>query len=142
MSASSQSETGNYRRKKLFFPLFQIPKDLLKLYKDNPDFVIPGFRLQEITNLSPKVYRIFHFPAEKQNALGVPVPNDPEQVMYVWFDALVNYISTLGWPENKKELKSGGRECRLPAKTICASNQPCGRPCYVPPVCCPTPSRF
>lgn len=31
---------------------------------------------------------------------GVPVPNDDEQVMYVWFDALVNYISTLGWPDN------------------------------------------
>jgi methionyl-tRNA synthetase len=31
---------------------------------------------------------------------GVPVPNDEEHVMYVWFDALVNYISTLGWPED------------------------------------------
>ena len=31
---------------------------------------------------------------------GVPVPGDEDQVMYVWFDALVNYISTLGWPEN------------------------------------------
>src|SRR5262249_8625273 len=30
---------------------------------------------------------------------GVPVPDDDEQVMYVWFDALINYISTLGWPE-------------------------------------------
>lgn len=30
---------------------------------------------------------------------GVPVPGDPEQVIYVWFDALVNYISVLGWPQ-------------------------------------------
>ena len=29
---------------------------------------------------------------------GVDVPNDPEQVMYVWFDALINYVSCLGWP--------------------------------------------
>ena len=33
---------------------------------------------------------------------GVEVPGDESQVMYVWFDALINYISTLGWPENKK----------------------------------------
>jgi methionyl-tRNA synthetase len=34
---------------------------------------------------------------------GVPVPGDPEHVMYVWFDALVNYISTLGWPDEQGE---------------------------------------
>jgi len=33
---------------------------------------------------------------------GVQVPEDPDHVMYVWFDALVNYISTLGWPKNQK----------------------------------------
>ncbi len=33
---------------------------------------------------------------------GIPVPDDPEHVMYVWFDALVNYISTLGWPHSAK----------------------------------------
>ena len=32
---------------------------------------------------------------------GIPVPNDPDHVMYVWFDALVNYVSTLGWPEDQ-----------------------------------------
>ena len=39
---------------------------------------------------------------------GIPVPNDEDQVMYVWFDALVNYISTLGWPDNKDTLKGFG----------------------------------
>jgi len=34
---------------------------------------------------------------------GIPVPGDPNQVFYVWFDALVNYISTLGWPENEAD---------------------------------------
>ncbi|MDP2651418.1 MAG: class I tRNA ligase family protein, partial [bacterium] len=36
---------------------------------------------------------------------GVPVPGDDQHVMYVWFDALVNYISTLGWPEKKREFE-------------------------------------
>jgi methionyl-tRNA synthetase len=34
---------------------------------------------------------------------GIPVPDDDEHVMYVWFDALTNYISTLGWPDNEKD---------------------------------------
>ena len=37
---------------------------------------------------------------------GVPVPNDPEHVMYVWFDALTNYISTLGWPNEAGDFKT------------------------------------
>ena len=37
---------------------------------------------------------------------GVPVPGDDTQVMYVWFDALVNYISTLGWPDEGGDFKN------------------------------------
>jgi methionyl-tRNA synthetase len=37
---------------------------------------------------------------------GVAVPNDEEHVMYVWFDALTNYISTLGWPDNKEDFNN------------------------------------
>ena len=40
---------------------------------------------------------------------GVPVPNDDMQVMYVWFDALSNYISTLGWPDDEKNFKDFGK---------------------------------
>jgi methionyl-tRNA synthetase len=36
---------------------------------------------------------------------GIPVPDDDKHVMYVWFDALVNYISTLGWPEDKENFE-------------------------------------
>jgi methionyl-tRNA synthetase len=44
---------------------------------------------------------------------GVPVPGDPDHVMYVWFDALTSYISTLGWPDDEKNfekwwVKTGG----------------------------------
>ena len=37
---------------------------------------------------------------------GAPVPGDDGQVMYVWFDALVNYISALGWPEDEKKFSA------------------------------------
>ncbi len=36
---------------------------------------------------------------------GIPVPGDPEHVMYVWFDALTNYISTLGWPDETENFE-------------------------------------
>lgn len=50
---------------------------------------------------------------------GVPVPGDDEQVMYVWFDALTNYISTLGWPEesgNFKRFWTEGKTLQLAGK--------------------------
>ncbi len=51
---------------------------------------------------------------------GVPVPGDDTQVMYVWFDALTNYISTLGWPEDKdglfKKFWEGGETLQLAGK--------------------------
>ena len=40
---------------------------------------------------------------------GVPIPDDPEQVMYVWFDALTFYISNLGWPKDEKNSRLFGR---------------------------------
>ena len=42
---------------------------------------------------------------KKRFSWGVPILGDDNQVMYVWFDAFVNYISTLGWPENKEQFK-------------------------------------
>ena len=42
---------------------------------------------------------------KKKMPWGVEVPGDPEQIMYVWFDAFVNYISTIGWPEDMGTFK-------------------------------------
>ena len=72
---------------------------LLKYYAGHPDFVVPSNRLTEIRNFVAAGLQDFSISRLKEKMpWGVPVPGDDTQVMYVWFDALVNYISTLGWP--------------------------------------------
>lgn len=82
-----------------FFKFSKYQDSLLKLYKDNPNFVRPAHRLTEIQKFTERGLEDFSISRIKEKMpWGVPVPDDEEHVMYVWFDALVNYVSTLGWP--------------------------------------------
>lgn len=83
-----------------FFKYSTLGDRLLEFYDKNPNFVIPEFRLNEIKNFVKSGLQDFSISRLKEKMpWGIPVPGDDTQVMYVWFDALVNYISTLGWPE-------------------------------------------
>lgn len=85
-----------------FFKFSTFEKPLLDFYNNNPDFVIPDYRLNEIRALIERGLEDFSISRLKEKMpWGIGVPGDDKHVMYVWFDALVNYISTLGWPENK-----------------------------------------
>ncbi len=89
-----------------FFKFSKYQDSLLKFYEENPDFVLPDFRLKEITTFVENGLEDFSISRLKSKMpWGVDVPDDPKQVMYVWFDALVNYISTLGWPKNKNNFE-------------------------------------
>ena len=74
---------------------------LIALYEANSTFVIPEFRFNEIKSLLKheglKDFSISRLTSKMP--WGVAVPGDPAQVMYVWFDALVNYVSAIGWPD-------------------------------------------
>lgn len=84
-----------------FFKFSKYQKPLLELYKKNPTLVVPDFRFNEIKRFVEAGLEDFSISRLKAKMpWGVPVPDDPDHVMYVWFDALINYISTLGWPEN------------------------------------------
>jgi len=86
-----------------FFKFSKYQDRLLKLYEDNPNFVVPAWRLNEIKNFVAGGLKDFSISRlKKKMPWGVEVPGDPEHVMYVWFDALVNYISTLQWPTSAK----------------------------------------
>lgn len=90
-----------------FFRLSNYQKKLLELYESRPDLMIPTFRLNEIHALIQRK-GLEDFSISRLKAKmpwGVPVPGDDTQVMYVWFDALINYISTLGWPSDEKSFK-------------------------------------
>lgn len=87
-----------------FFRFSRYQQSLLDLYDARPDFVMPASRLGEIRSFVASGLKDFSISRRADKMpWGVPVPNDPDHVMYVWFDALVNYVSTIGWPEEGKE---------------------------------------
>jgi len=89
-----------------FFKYTAFGEKLLKFYKENPDFVVPDFRFNEIKAFVERGLQDFSISRLKiKMPWGIPVPRDEAHVMYVWFDALVNYVSTLGWPEDKKNFE-------------------------------------
>lgn len=97
-------EIENYEEENYFFKFSNYQEKLLKLYKDQPNFVIPQYRLNEIRTFVEKGLQDFSISRLKSKMpWGVEVPNDPDHVMYVWFDALVFYISNIGWPDNTKQ---------------------------------------
>ena len=83
-----------------FFAFSKYQQKLLDLYRDQPDFVLPKERMNEIRTFVEGGLHDFSISRlASKMPWGVAVPGDESQVMYVWFDALVNYISTLGWPK-------------------------------------------
>jgi len=89
-----------------FFKYSAFEEKLLNFYEENPNFIVPDFRFNEIKSFVSRGLQDFSISRLKSKMpWGIEVPGDSEHVMYVWFDALVNYISTLGWPENKEQFK-------------------------------------
>lgn len=89
-----------------FFRWSKYQKRLLDFYDKNPDFVIPKFRFNEIKNFVKGGLNDFSISRLKEKMpWGVSVPGDDKHVMYVWFDALVNYISVIGWPHDMEKFQ-------------------------------------
>ena len=89
-----------------FFRFSSFKGYLLDFYGKNPNFVIPDFRYNEAKAFVERGLSDFSISRLKSKmSWGIPVPDDGDQVMYVWFDALVSYISTLGWPKDEKNFE-------------------------------------
>ncbi len=89
-----------------FFRLSAYQERLLT-YLSKEDSVIPDWRREEALQFVKKGLEDFSISRDKARLpWGVPVPGDDSQVMYVWFDALTNYISTLGWPNESGDFKT------------------------------------
>jgi len=85
-----------------FFALSKY-QDYLKEYLSKPGVILPEWRREEAIKFVNGGLEDFSISRERARLnWGVDVPGDQNQVMYVWFDALTNYISTLGWPEDKE----------------------------------------
>lgn len=100
-----------------FFRLSKYQKKLLNYIKRNPDFVQPNFRRNEVISFINQGLRDISF-TRMTTKWGIPVPGDPDKVLYVWADALTNYISALGWPNDKEFKKFWPADIHLVGKEI------------------------
>lgn len=90
-----------------FFAWSKYGGKLLAHYEAHPDFVVPEGRFNEIKAFVGRGLQDFSVSRLKAKMpWGIAVPDDPDHVMYVWFDALVNYVSTLGWPRPGSDFES------------------------------------
>ena len=80
-----------------FFNLSQWQQPLLDFYEANPDFVGPESRFNEVKSFVKGGLRDLSV-SRASFSWGVPVPGDDAHVMYVWLDALTNYVTATGWP--------------------------------------------
>jgi len=89
-----------------FFRFSKYTESLKKHFADHDDFVIPESRRNEMLAFLDRGLEDFSISRLKSKmSWGVPVPGDDTQVMYVWFDALVNYISAIGWPKDMEKFE-------------------------------------
>lgn len=90
-----------------FFRFSNYQQKLLAFYDDHPNFVVPRSRYNELRSFVQRGLEDFSISRLKEKMpWGVDVPGDPKHVMYVWFDALVNYVSTIGWSTDLKRFES------------------------------------
>jgi len=88
-----------------FFRLSKYQTQIEKLFKDNPDFVYPKSKYNEMMQVIKEGLEDISISRSKEKLpWGIPVPEDDSQVMYVWFDALTNYITALGWGSDDQKL--------------------------------------
>jgi methionyl-tRNA synthetase len=95
--APTGADVAWHEEKSYFFRLSAYQDKLLDLYKNNPDFVSPPSRLHEVTRFVEGGLKDLSI-SRSTFSWGIPVPGDPDHVMYVWLDALVNYLTAAGYP--------------------------------------------
>lgn len=108
------SETGNVvewtEEKNYHFRMTALRDRLLNFYKENPEWVEPQSRMKEVVDWVENNLEDLSIsrPSERLS-WGIPVPDDPSQTIYVWVDALINYLTVAGFPNwtPGRELEGG-----------------------------------
>jgi methionyl-tRNA synthetase len=96
------SKVERLKEESYYFRLSKYQQPLLDWYRDHPDFVQPEFRLNEVRAFVEAGLQDLSI-SRTSFTWGVPVPGDPKHVMYVWFDALTNYLTALGFGSGTPE---------------------------------------
>lgn len=102
--APSGHEVRLVKEPSYFFRMSKYADRLLQYYKDHPDFILPHSREKEMVNNFIKPGLEDLSVTRTTVDWGIPVPSDPKHVVYVWIDALSNYITALGYGSDNDSL--------------------------------------
>jgi len=100
--APSGSDVEWVEEPSYFFRLSEWQEPLIKFYRDNPDFISPKSRYNEVLKFVESGLRDLSV-SRTSFTWGIKVPGNESHVMYVWLDALVNYLSAIGYPDVSSE---------------------------------------
>jgi methionyl-tRNA synthetase len=107
-----KTEPEQVREQNYFFRLSNYQKPLLELYETHPEFVVPANRFNEVKAFVERGLEDISVSREARD-WGIPVPKDEHQKIYVWFDALINYVSAVGvdwWEQHPADVHCMAKE--------------------------------
>ena len=100
ISITSGSKVEWVEEESYFFKLSKWENKLLKFYDENPNFILPKSRRNEVINFVKNGLKDLSI-SRKSFSWGIKVPSNNDHIIYVWLDALTNYISALNYPDIK-----------------------------------------
>ena len=103
IAISSKSSVEWVDEESFFFRLSKWEKPLLDFYEKNPDFIKPDSRKNEVISFVKSGLKDLSI-SRKSFSWGIKVPDNEDHVIYVWLDALTNYLSALNYPDMNNEL--------------------------------------
>jgi methionyl-tRNA synthetase len=104
--------TEKLKEESYFFRMSKYQQQLLDHIEANPDFIQPKTRRNEILSFVREGLRDLSI-SRTSFSWGIPVPGNDRHVLYVWFDALTNYISALGFPEDNEQRYTNFWPCNV-----------------------------
>lgn len=115
VSIETNNEVFFHEEENYFFRLSRFREQLIEHLQNNPEFVYPRQKAEELLKLlqEDKLEDLSVSRPSSRLTWGIKVPNDPSQRIYVWFDALINYITAAGYPD----LSGVPEDCIWPALT-------------------------
>jgi len=103
IAKSSKSTVEWIEEESYFFRLSKWQKPLLEFYENNPNFILPESRKNEVISFVKSGLKDLSV-SRKTFTWGIPVPGNDKHIIYVWLDALTNYLSALNYPDTNDEL--------------------------------------
>ncbi len=103
VSKSSGSQVEWVEEESYFFKLSKWQEPLLKFYSENPKFILPESRKNEVISFVKSGLKDLSV-SRKSFSWGIKVPSNKDHVIYVWLDALTNYLSALNYPKETEKL--------------------------------------